>query len=213
MSWVYHDTNRLGSMTQYEMSQNVDEIYRQLYAVYGWSVNAICAVLGNMQQESSLNPAQTQNGYPIGSKSGGYGLCQWTPSTKLTDWCHANNHSIYSGFWQIYFLNFQSGGTEYYPVPAYPLSYAEFKVSGQTVDYLTRAFLKNYERAGDEATSLRIQYAEAWYRYIMGTDPPPTPTPTPPVPPVPPTPPTPDPSGYRGRTNPVFYLRNRNLYF
>ena len=31
MTWVYHDTNRYGSMTQAEMEVNVNEIYAQLY--------------------------------------------------------------------------------------------------------------------------------------------------------------------------------------
>lgn len=211
MTWVYHETNLPNSMTAYEMSQNVDEIYAQFYSVYHWSVNAICGVLGNMQHESYLNPAQTQIGYPIGSASGGYGLCQWTPSTKLTNWLRANNHSLYSGFWQLYYLNFESGGTEYIPTSQFPETYAEFKVSGQTVAYLTECFLKNYERAGVEALSQRIQYAENWYRYLMGTDPPPEPTPTPPAPPDPPTPPDPDPSGYKGRTKMWLFLRSPRL--
>ena len=213
MTWVYHDTNRYNSMTQAEMAENVDEIYRQLYSVYHWSVNAICGVLGNMQQESYINPAQTQGGYPIGSMRGGYGLCQWTPASKIKRWLQQNNHSLYSGFWQLYFMNFESGGQEYYPTSAYPLSYAEFKVSGQTVEYLTKAFLKNYERAGEEAISNRVQYAENWYRYLMGTDPPPEPTPTPPVPPEPPEPPDPDPSGYKSKMKSILYLRSRNLRF
>ena len=94
MSWVYHYTNAYGSMTQAEMQQNVDEIYAQLYSNYGWTVNAICAVLGNIQRESYINPAQTQGGFPVGGTSGGYGLCMWTPQTKIKNWLQANNHSI-----------------------------------------------------------------------------------------------------------------------
>ena len=226
MSWVYHDTNRLGSMTQSEMEQNVDEIYAQLYSAYGWSINAICGVLGNIQQESSINPAQTQNGYPIGTMNGGYGLCQWTPASKIKNWLQAHNHSLYSGYWQICAMNNLSldiqltneevlahYGNEWIPTTQYPLTYEEFKHSGQTVEYLTMAFLKNYERAGDEVTSQRIRYAENWYRYLMGSDPPPQPTPDPPVPPDPPVSPEPDPNGYQSFTKDYIFLRNRNLIF
>ena len=83
MSWVYHVSNRAGSMTQAEMQQNVDEIYNQLCGVYNWTIEAVSAVLGNMQHESYINPAQTQIGYPIGTESGGYGLVQWTQLVSI----------------------------------------------------------------------------------------------------------------------------------
>ena len=213
MTWYYHDTNAYGSMTQAEMEANASEIYAQLYSVYGWSVNAISAVLGNMQAESYINPAQTQHGYPVGSMTGGYGLVQWTPASKIKDWLRNNNHSLYSGFWQLYAVNFESTGVQYIPTTQFPLTYAEFKVSGETVAYLTEAFLKNYERAGVEALSTRIQYAENWYRYLMGTDPPPDPEPTPTPPPEPPDPPDPDPSGYKSPTSKLIFLRSPRLRF
>lgn len=217
MSWVYHDTNRYGSMTQAEMEQNVDQIYAQLYSNYTWAVNAICAVLGNIQRESYINPAQTQGGYPVDSMSGGYGLCMWTPASKIKRWLQANNHSIYSGYWQVYAMNdpnFPSASDpQYTPTNAFPLTYDQFKHSGQTVAYLTEAFMKNYEKAGTEALQERIQYAENWYRYIMGTDPPPTPTPEPPYPPDPPVPPEPDPSGFKRKSKLSIYLRSPRLRF
>lgn len=201
MSWVYHVSNRAGSMTHAEMQQNVDEIYNQL-SYYGWTVEAISAVLGNMQHESYLNPAQTQIGYPIGTQSGGYGLVQWTPASKYKNWCRGNNHSIESGYWQIYCLNYQSYGTEWYQTSAFPVSYDDFKASEQSVAYLTECFLKNYERAGEEALSARIAYAEAWYEYLTGH-----------APPTPPTPPTPDPHGYRNRGKTWMFIRSRYLKY
>ena len=214
MGWVYHVTNRYNSMTQAEMEQTVDEIYAQLYANYGWSINAICAVLGNMQRESYLNPAQTQGGYSTESLNGGYGLCMWTPARKIKNWLQENNHSLYSGYWQVYAMNdpnFPSANDpQYTPTNLFPLSYDQFKHSGETVAYLTEAFMRNYEKAGVEALQERIEYAEAWYEYLMGEPPSPTPTPTPPTPPDPPSPVNPDPSGYKRRGKGFLYLRNRN---
>lgn len=196
MSWIYHITSALGSMTQAEMENNALEVYGQLYN-YGWTVNAICAVLGNMQDESYINPAQTQNGYATTSMNGGYGLVMWSPARKIKEWLQANNHSLYSGYWQLYALNNEPWGVEYISTSEYPLSYDQFKHSGESLDYLTTAFLKNYERASVEHLDLRIENAENWYRYLMGEEPP-EPSPTPPVPPDPPPEPTPDPSGYKG---------------
>lgn len=210
MGWHYVDTNRLNALTQQEMEDNVDEIYAQLYSGYTWSINAICAVLGNMQYESGLNPAQTENGFPTGSMRGGYGLIQWTPARKIKQWLQANNHSIYSGYWQCYYLSnvYQD---EWYSTPEYPETYEEFKHSGKTLDYLTRCFFENYLRG--TWSNDRTTMAENWYRYIMGTDPPPQPTPDPPQPPDPPEPPDPDPSGYKSKYKAGIYLRNRNLIF
>lgn len=208
MSWHYVDTNRATPLTQSEMEDNVDEIYSQLYSVYTWSVNAICAVLGNMQYESYLNPAQTEMGYPTGSMRGGYGLVQWTPARKIKQWLQEHNHSIYSGYWQCYYLANEYSG-EWISTQSYPESFSEFAHSGQTVEYLTKCFFYNYERG--TWNNQRVTMAENWYRYIMGTDPPPSPTPTPTPPPDPPTPPDPDPSGYRTRRKAFLFLRNRNL--
>ena len=205
MAWIYKPTNQYGSMSQSEMENNATEVYGQLYSVYGWTVNAICAVLGHFQWESYINPAQTQHGYPLNSMSGGYGLAMWTPARKIKSWLRANNHSLYSGYWQLYALNNEPWGVEYISTSDYPLTYDQFKHSGESVDYLTRAFLKNYERAGTEAIETRVEYAEDWYRFLMGTDPP-EPSPTPPSPPVPPEPPDPDDKGYKGYGLPIYMM-------
>lgn len=191
MTWVAHVSNKSGSMTQSEMEQNATEIYNQLRG-YGWTLNAICAVLGNMQHESYLNPAQWQIGYDIGSQSAGYGLVQFTPSTKYTNWANEQGYDITVGEHQVYAIDTQPWGTEYIPTRSFPLSYSEFKVSDKDLDYLTEAFLRNYERAGVEALNDRLQYASEWYEYFNGT----------PVPPTPPTPPTPR----KCKTMPIYMM-------
>lgn len=210
MGWHYVDTNRYNALTQSEMEDNVDEIYAQLYTNYTWSINAICGVLGNIQYESQLNPAQTEHGCPTGSMHNGYGLVQWTPASKIKNWLQNNHHSIYSGYWQVYYLA-NEYQTEWIVTSEYPESYAEFAHSGQTVEYLTHCFFENYER-GTWANE-RVTMAENWYRYIMGTDPPPSPTPTPPTPPDPPPSPDPDPSIYKRPTKAWLFLRSRRLRF
>ena len=49
MSW----TGRNGYLTESEMHANGIEIY-QYFSSYGWSINAICAMLGNI---CKANPA------------------------------------------------------------------------------------------------------------------------------------------------------------
>lgn len=175
-------------MTTEEMQNNALEVYNQL-ASYGWTLNSISAVLGNMTKESYINPAQTQIGYSIGSMSGGYGLVQWTPARKYKTWAIDNAHDITDGYWQLFDLDTQAHGVEYIKKSAYPLTYSEFKQSLETPAYLTEVFLKNYERAGVEALHERVEWANYWYEYLGGEIEPEPPEPRPePTPPSPPTP-------------------------
>lgn len=176
MAWIYHETNQLGSMTLEEMQNNA-EIIRDYLTEKGWTLNAICGLLGNIQKESYINPAQWQGGYPIGTEDGGYGLVQWTPSTKYTNWCRNAGYSIYDGYAQIKCIDEQSYGREWYPSKGYEITYDEFKQSTQSPQYLALVFLKNYERAVVEAIVEREQNAYYWYQYFYEKPPvPPTPT-------------------------------------
>lgn len=68
---------------------------------HGFSEAAAAGVLGNMQQESGLNPDITEvGGY------GGYGLCQWTFSRKddLINWCNSNGYDYRSLEGQLNFM-------------------------------------------------------------------------------------------------------------
>jgi hypothetical protein len=47
-----------------------------------WTEESIAGMLGNMQSESGIMPDIDEI-----SGGGGYGLVQWTPKSKLVDWC------------------------------------------------------------------------------------------------------------------------------
>ena len=81
----------IGALTEAQKQANSLYIYNYLTGK-GWSLNAICGLLGNLEKESGINPAEWQtadkngNGQTTGSTSG-YGLVQWTPSgTKFLKW-------------------------------------------------------------------------------------------------------------------------------
>ena len=59
---------------------NAQYIWKYLGA-RGWTLNAVAALLGNMEHESSINPGRGEVG------GSGYGLVQWTPKSKFTLWC------------------------------------------------------------------------------------------------------------------------------
>ena len=58
-------------LTMAEMRVNAEYIFAYLTRK-GWSKNAICGVLGNMQTESTINPSIWQS-LNQGNMSGGYG--------------------------------------------------------------------------------------------------------------------------------------------
>lgn len=133
---------------------------------YGWSKNAICSMLGNMQRESTINPGIWQS-LDEGNTSLGYGLVQWTPATNYLDWCDSMGYeygAMDSNLKRIIYE--MNRGLQWIETDAYPISFLEFSTSTESIEYLTTAFLKNYERAGVEALSERISNAEYWFSYL-----------------------------------------------
>lgn len=87
---------RNGYLTEAEMQNNSRIIYRNLIK-RGWTINAIAALLGNFEAESTINPGIWQN-LNSGNMAGGYGLAQWTPATKVStfasDWQSNHNRQL-----------------------------------------------------------------------------------------------------------------------
>lgn len=156
-------------LTLDEMKTNTDFIYNYLSPL-GWTVNSIAGMLGNMQTESTINPAIWEN-LDMGNLANGFGLVQWTPATKYIDWCVSNNldiNAMESNLKRIEFEvanNIQWGKTD-----AYPFSFQEFKTSTETPEYLALAFLANYERPLNPDQPQRAKQARFWFNYLGGKD-------------------------------------------
>ena len=135
----------------------------------GWTLNAIAGMLGNMETESTINPGIWQNfAVNVGPA---FGLVQWDPYTKYTNWCDANgldpaamDSALKRIEWEL------ENHEQYYATSAYPETFAEFKVSTKDPYYLGMAFLANYERPKDPDQSQRGTQAEYWYTYLSGID-------------------------------------------
>ena len=152
-------------LSQEEMENNAKEIYTY-FKDKGWTLNAIAGVLGNMQQESTINPGLWQSLKEY-NYSGGFGLVQWTPATKYTDWAVANGYAIDDGTGQMYWIDQLAESTgEWIKTSAYNLTWEQFKASTETPEYLCSAFLKNFERAGVEVEETRKEYARKWYDFL-----------------------------------------------
>lgn len=125
--------------------------YFKNLSTYGWSNNSICAILGNMCFESSLNPQLQQRG------GSGYGLVQWTPKSNLTSRAKAikQGNTYDTMFTQLSVIDYEvKNKKQWIKTTRYPLTFEEF-VTDNTHDilYLTGAWLCNYERPADQSDS------------------------------------------------------------
>lgn len=137
----------------------------------GWTLEAISAILGNMQTESNMNPGIWEN-LDKGNTSGGYGLVQWTPATKLIEWASENGLDYTDIDTQLSRIIWEmENDVQYYPTDSYPETFAEFSVSEKTPEYLAGAFLYNYERPASPNAQKRGEQARYWYNILSDIDP------------------------------------------
>lgn len=114
----------------------------------GWNKVSICAICGNAYVESSINPNMYEYGYSW-SANRGYGLFQWTPRTKLSNWCDGQGIDYKLGESQLARLTWESNNNvQYYATANYPDSFSDFRknTKNRDIDYQTKAFMYNYER-------------------------------------------------------------------
>ena len=163
----------------------------------GWTLNAVCGVLGNIHSESGYNPWRWE-GDDVRSTSNynsprkGYGLPQFTEtnihnSVKYIDDPRAKKlygfgpnftdreGSQNDGTAQLLFIDAYA---DYYINSKYGhnVTYEEYKVSEADSGYLAVVWLSNYERPAEEqywaTMSTRRENAQYWYNRLNGLEPP-----------------------------------------
>lgn len=162
-----NDFNSSNALNLSQMQINATYITKSLLDK-GWTKNAIAGMLGNMQSESSINPGRWQSDRVGGEASGhGYGLVQWTPYTKYTQWLPviSDPSTMDNNLKRIIYEvdnNLQWIATE-----TYPYSFSEFTKSTADPYTLGMMFVTNYERPA-EITTQRGENARYWFEYIGG---------------------------------------------
>lgn len=198
------------SLSSFQAKINAQYIFNYLIDK-GWSINAICGLLGNLENESAINPGRWQS-EDVGNMSGGYGLCQWTPAKNYINWAKNRGYD-----WSTMDSNLKrilyelENGLQFYKTPSYPLTFKQFTQSKESPYYLACAFAWNYERSwvvlyGSESQKENLRKnrggdANKWYEYLIGESPGDIPDP--------PTPPTPSTKGKK-KNKFKFILFNRN---
>lgn len=171
-----NDYNSSNALTTEQMKVNAYYIYSALLDK-GWSKNAICALLGNMQSESSINPGRWQSDRVGGDSSGhGYSLVQWTPYTKYTNWCSSNGYSDPSEMDTalariIYEVE---NKIQWIATSVYDMTFEDFTKSPNSPSILAKAFMLCYERPADQSVTKQNQRGEQanyWYEYLTGMTP------------------------------------------
>lgn len=151
-------------LTLSEMTVNAQYILNYLMA-QGWTKNAVCGMLGNMQTESTINPGIWQS-LDEGNMSGGFGLVQWTPATKYTDWADAR--SLVWGAMDSNLKRILYEVEENLQWIHSSMSFLEFSQSTDTANNLGMLFLAHYERPADPDQPNRGTQATYWFNNLTG---------------------------------------------
>nr|DAF09949.1 MAG TPA: Morphogenesis protein 1 wall, phi29, hydrolase, infection [Caudoviricetes sp.] len=188
MGWI----SRPSGLNQQEMENNAN-IVINTYRSMGFNDMTIAGILGNMQNESSINPEREEVG-----GGGGYGLVQWTPQSVLFNHCNTLGYSPYNdGDVQLKVIEAEllgnpSSVNEWYTSQAF---IDNFKPSGATDDMvgitgeqfktnemnwkpdkLALMFMVGYERPSYDPDVNHIEKRKKdalwWFEYMGGVIPP-----------------------------------------
>lgn len=157
-------------LTTSQMQTNATFIYNTLKNE--WTVEAISALLGNTETESTINPGIWQN--LALNKGPGYGLTQWTPYSKYFNWCDANGlqyDKMESAIARIRY-EVQHPNEQWVTHSSYPLTFQQFTQSTASPYYLGITFLNNYEMPNNLNQPFRGTQSENWYKFLTGDTPP-----------------------------------------
>ena len=184
---TYADSNDAFGLNKQQQEANAEYIYNYL-SNEGWSINAICGLLGNIQQESQMNPGAWQIGFEDNKSSSncGYGLIQFTPAEdflpkigfsidnideyaerKPGELIDLQLKYLISSCQPDQYVWLSEMGVNIYGSP-YEMAFDEFITSSNSPGELALVFHGHYERsAADEFTqNNRVEYANYWYNYF-----------------------------------------------
>lgn len=144
------------------------KLVRDFFAARGWTINAICAMLGNMEVESTINPGLIEGRKQSLSEDDGYGLTQWTPYTKLSNWATRDGLVwMNDGGTQCKRIQYEMEN-ELQWITNIDISFRDFSQSTESLQYLTIAFCRNYERPKNPDYAQRVANARKWYKFLHG---------------------------------------------
>ena len=170
LKWVIPTSQADKYLNEADKQNNAQIIYSYLSS-RGWTRNAICGLLGNMEQESTINPNAWQGAE--GNTNLGFGLVQWTPATKILD--YFREKGMYGqikkyGDTELQRLIDEMNGKyeAWIQTTKYPVSFKDFSTSTEDYKWCTECFMLNYERPGTPELQKRYDYAKKWWDFFDG---------------------------------------------
>lgn len=94
----------------------------------------------------------------------GYGLVQWTPYTKYTNWVTGDPSTMDNNIARI--LYEVQNNLQWIATAGYNYSFSDFTHSTDNAYNLGLAFLANYERPANPNQPQRGTQAQEWYNYL-----------------------------------------------
>lgn len=143
----------------------------------GWTLNAVAGMLGNMEHESTINPAIRE----VGNSKSGFGLAQWTPpggkgTSAFEDWCKQENREKADIDTQLDRIIYEKDNGLQYIKKHYKYTFNEFAISMDDPYTLACAWAFDYERPRDSFKGTAAQKealrkkrgtaAEKWYAFL-----------------------------------------------
>ena len=153
-------------LNEAEQKENAKYIWNKLRA-FGWSEQAVAALLGNTQVESGHNPGIWEGLNP-NNTSRGYGLVQYTPGSMIIDYARGIGKSPGNMDLQLELIDSDHFG-HWIATESYDFSFATFKTSTQSEVTLADAFLKNFERPANQYQPDRGTHATRWLKEFTGS--------------------------------------------
>ena len=163
-------------LSEEDMQVNAKLVARFLMS-RGWTLNAVCGALGNMEKESTINPGIPEIGGTL--PYCGFGLVQWTPGIWYLNWATLNGYEQDSLEGQLVYMDWTmqpscpGEAKIWYGTPplkssdaAYGMSYSEFIHSYASPAHLAMVFMCCYERPGVRKETQRMACAEKWFEYL-----------------------------------------------
>lgn len=171
--WIIPGTiNSTRPLTEEEALNNC-RVFWSYFKEKGWSLNAVCGILGNAWYESTVNPNRWQGDDPWHQPPNqwGFGLVQWTPYTKIISWLEERvGLNDVSKFGQAECDRIQwemENNQQWIATSAYPESFRAYSTTTKDPYTCAIEFLANYERPYDPNQPQRGTKAQELYDYLL----------------------------------------------
>lgn len=180
-------TSGSSGLTTAQQRANATCIYNYLRNA-GFTKNAACGVLGNIQAECGFNPGAWEK---LNNLSKGFGLVQWTPATKFLNYAYNNNILTNATAEAANYLTITAPQTlvnaeldciiwccthgdffapsEDMQHSGYSMTFSSYKASTLDAYTLAIVFHDHFERSNASLSTIqtyRATYADNWYNYF-----------------------------------------------